>query len=177
MKTFSEWMESVVTTKNINNAIKESVEFIVGGKWETKTNDYKTFKKETGHGPVGSTIEYQRCHIQMLGEVEGYKGNSLFWLQAWTDVYNNVKDYESKIGDPSLTIEADLFGRYDTDQKNIGNFKKIATEHFSTPLQLAKWAKSQIDNFTEEDDDGPSEWEDEPVNPNLEPVGIGSKRY
>ena len=177
MKTFSGWMESIVTTKNINNAIKESVEFIVGGKWETKTNDYKTFKKETGHGPVGSTTEYQRCHIQMLGEVEGYKGNSLFWLQAWTDVYNNIKDYESKIGDPSLAIEADLFGRYDTDQKNIGNFKKIATEHFSTPLQLAKWAKSQIDNFTEEDDDGPSEWEDEPVNPNLEPVGIGSKRY
>ena len=165
MKTFNEWMEAVVATKNINNAIRESIEFIVGGKWETKTNTFKTFKKENIHGPVGSVKEYQRCYIQMLGEVE----NRLFWLQAWTDIYNGVQNYDSKIGDPSLTIETDLFGRYDIDKKNIGNIKKIGTEHFSTPLQLAKWAKTQIDNFKEDDDDGPSEYEDEPIDPNLEP--------
>lgn len=178
MKTFNEWMEAVVTTKSINNAIRESIEFIVGGKWETKTNTFKPFKKETGHGPVGSTKEYQRCHIQMLGEVEGYNGNNLFWLQAWSDVYNDVQNYDSKIGDPSVTIEADLYGRYDTDKKNVGNFKKIGVERFSTPLQLAKWAKTQIDNFKEDDDDGPSEYEDEPVDPSLEPelVPVGSRR-
>ena len=100
----------------------------------------------------------------MIGEVD--KG--LFWLNAWTEVHENLQDYNSKTGHPALNIDADLFGRF--DKRNIGNFKKIDSKLFNTPYELAKWTKQQIDNFREEDEGDEGGWEDAPIDPNLEPV-------
>ena len=174
MKSFIQWVESVVAVRDINNAIGESVKLIVGGKWNTEeAQDFRPLRIEKKSGPVGSFYNCQKCRINMLGVVD--KG--VFWLSAFPEVRDEIANYDSKTGSPSLTIEADLFGRSDLDLNKTGGFKKIDTSFFHTPYELARWVKDKIDNFREDDGDSGG-WEDAPIDPNLEPelVPVGSRR-
>ena len=164
--TFFQWIEAVVATKDINKAIRESIEFIIGGKWETKSNNFQKFSNFLKTGPVGNKEEVQRCHVSMTSP----QATGFFYLNAWTEVKKEIEKYDSKTGNENISIEADLFARMELNPSIVGGFQKIGTGFFKTPYELAKWAKEKIDNYKNDDDGGNSgEWEDAP-DPTLSPV-------
>lgn len=168
MQTFYQWTEAVVATKNINRAIKESIDFIVGksagyNDWDFKTDDFQNFTKHLNYGQVGNKEEVRRCRIYFsAAQSKGY-----FFVQAWTEVKKDVQEYDPKKGDENITIEADIFARMETDKKIEGGFKKLDTAIFHTPYEFAKWVKEHVDEYHNDEDGG---WQDVPVDPALDPV-------
>ena len=161
--TFFQWLEAIVPVKNINNAIKQSIEFIVGGKWETNTENLRTITNYPATGPVGSKEKIQTCYIWMSSpQPTGY-----FFVNIRTEIRDQLAVYDSKMGNDKIKITAHLLARSDTNPTHLGGFKKIDTGYFSTPLDLAKWIKAKILSY--EDDDGDTDSGEYTPDPTLEP--------
>lgn len=165
---FKMWLEAKVSSENMAEALKKTMEFTVDGNWKFQ------IKKEPSlrHG------------VKFIGELRNHKtlGNSYFFLSTYAIFSQPLFSYDSVDGGDELRITAMILffdgkGGYMKLGERGGEFTDLKTNAsygytLKTPLDLAQWTKFIVDQFNlgsggDNDDEEPSPQTPEPSNSRL----------
>ena len=158
---FKLWLEAQVSSEDMGDALKKTMEFSIEGDWKFQ------IKKEPSlrHG------------VKFTGELRNNKtpGNSYFFLSTYAIFFQPVFAYDSIAGGDALKITAMILffdgkGGYVKLGERGGEFPnlKINSSYgyaLKTPLELSQWTKFIVDNWNFRDDNGGDEEEPEPWTP------------
>lgn len=176
---FRTWLESVVRTEDIGEAMKRTLEMVVDGDWEFIGGDRKVRRSETEHSLVRLTAFLRNDktpgmdNFVLTAEASfafshyDSKTGGMVWssgevveggsMKISCILQYGRKDMEG--GTQVSSMEYDLGSRF--DGHNDSRLGSPFGRPLRTPMELAMWVKNMVENFKGFGDGG-DDHEDEP---------------
>jgi hypothetical protein len=176
---FRTWFEAVVSTENIGEAIRKTLEMVVEGDWRFVGGERRPRRSETEHSRVRLTgflrndktpgedgfvltveAEFDRSSYDSLtGDLLPAEVGESRKIKISCILQYGRKDFEDGVQVSSM--EYDLGSRF-------GGHKDAGLESpfggpLSTPMELGRWVKNMVENFKgfgggDEDGEDEPEW-------------------
>ena len=177
---FKEWIEAVVSSEDVGEALKRTLEMQVEGKWW----DVEVRKEKT-NPPAFKFIG------KLRNEKSGYGGPDYFYVAAFAILSGRngspLFSYNTAVGSEELKITGEVV-YFNGRGKQIQLGMRSSDHHsqnllspfgwfMKTPFEFAKWVESVVNRFDGfgdyDDDDDDNDDEPKPEwKPNLDPAGL-----
>ena len=176
---FKEWIEAVVSSEDVGEALKRTLEMQVEGKWWDVE-----IRKEKTNPPAFKFIG------KLRNEKSGYGGPDYFYVTAFAILGSKngspAFTYDTAGGGEDLRITGSVLylnGRGGYSQLGVRSSDHHSQNLLSpfgwsvkTPFEFAKWVEgvvNRFDGFGDYDDDDDNDDEPKPEwKPNLDPAGL-----
>lgn len=189
---FKTWLENVVRTDEVGEAVFKTIELTLGGRWEIESNTRRlpTWKMQRYHSIrlKGKNVVRQGDYFEVYMQVYVYKrppdvfkGMDIHSRPAWVDdetQWHPANEYDPKEGSPLIKFYVSVSGRKDINPLEEDSLHRLGDSdqlgrRINTPYEVAKFVEMLIDRFYKDwgndGDDEVPDFDPTPMTPQFVP--------